>query len=336
MAVIHRANRKLRKEVVIPFEGEHNFIVPQYANAAGKLETVVNESVTTSAAPRPTTSTIPASAGITTTPPIVVIETPNVVNTPVVSTPQISNPEGYQEGEIQPRGSGRPIAPTPIESPIAQPNVTTPPPRPSTVAVPTTTPVEIYEQGEIQPTGGRAPLPPPIDNPNNNTPNTNTPTPAVYNASNYFPVKDYSSMSCDAITSYLTDLINVDSTGWDGMYTTRALGDYNRTLSSVRSVKDTACRVIVPPTPTTPAPPVVTSTTPTTPAAPVVTSTTTITPPFAPVFGGGGGGIGGGGGGLGEVPQEQAPIVEEPKKDNSWLWILAVIGGIYFLTKKKK
>jgi hypothetical protein len=316
MAVIHRANRKLRKEVVIPFEGEHNFIVPQYVNAAGKdATTIVNESPTSSSTPRPSTSTIPPSAGITTTPPIVVIE-----------TPQTSNPEGYQQGEIQPTGGGRPIAPTPIESPIAQPNVTTPPPIPSTVAVPTTTPVEIYEQGEIQPTGGRPIEPPRIDNPN-----TNTPTPPVYNASNYFPVKDYANMSCDAITSYLTELINVDSTGWDGINAARALGDYNRTLSSVRTAKDTACRVIVPPTPPTPvvpspAAPVVPS-----PAATEVTSTTTITPPFSPVFGGGGGG-----GGLGEQPQEQAPVVEEHKKDNSWLWILAVIGGIYFLTKKKK
>jgi hypothetical protein len=323
MAVVHRANRKLRKEVVIPFEGEHNFIVPQYVNAAGKdATTIVKESPTNSSTPIPSTSTIPPSAGITTTPPTVVIETPNVVTTPpVVSTPQTSNIEAYQQGEIQPTGSGRPIAPAPIESPIAQPNVTTPPPRPSTVAVPTTTPVEIYEQGEIQPTGGRAPLPPPIDNPN-----TGTPTPPVYNASNYFPVKDYSSMSCDAITSYLADLINVDSTGWDGINAARALGDYNRTLSSVRTVKDTACRVIVPPTP----PNTVTPPNPVTSPTPVVTSTTTITPPFAPVFGGGGGG------GLGEQPQEQAPVVEEPKKDNSWLWILAVIGGIYFLTKKKK
>lgn len=63
-----------------------------------------------------------------------------------------------------------------------------------------------------------------------------------------------------------------------------------------------------------------------------VTSTTTITPPFSPVFGGGGGG----GGGLGEEPQVQAPVIEEPKKDYSWLWILAIVGGLYFLTKKKK
>jgi hypothetical protein len=319
MAVVHRANRKLRKEVVIPFEGEHNFIVSKYVNAAGNpTSTVVNESVaTTSATPRPSTPTIPPSAGITTTPPTVVIETPSVVSTPIVSTPQPATPVGNEQGEISiaPRpSSGRPTTPAPIESPIAQPSVTTPPPSSPTVAIQTTTPVEIYQQGEIQPTGGRAPLPPPIDNPN-----TGTPTPQVYNASNYFPVKDYASMSCDAITSYLTELINVDSSSWDAINAARALGDYNRTLSSVRTAKDTACRVIVPPTPN-----VVTPT-------PVVTSTTTVTPPFAPVFGGGGGG-----GGLGEQPQDETPVVEEPKKDNSWLWILAVIGGIYFLTKKTK
>lgn len=322
MAVINRANKKVRKEVIIPFEGEHNFIVPQYVNAAGKLPVLQDEPLvpqapsggtyTPSAAATPTPSISP-NAGVTPAPPVLV---PEVVNTPQPpAAPIVSG------------GYGRPIEPV---------NET--------------------------PTQG-----------------TNTPTPIAYNASNYFPVKNYESMSCESITSYLTELNNVDTTGWDGINAARAQGDYNRVLTSVRNAKDTACRVV------TPAPiikeedivifPDISSmdcagltaeikrlqetsglsatqkaqydgqvinvqnkftsklcgisgggitTTPT-----EVTSTTTITPQFSPVFGGGGGG------GLGEEPQAEAPIEEETKKDNSWLWVLAIIGGLYFLTKKK-
>jgi hypothetical protein len=63
----------------------------------------------------------------------------------------------------------------------------------------------------------------------------------------------------------------------------------------------------------------------------------------APV-GGGGGAIGGGGGGgatdegLGEQPtaEGEQPIEEEQKPNNSWLWILLVIGGIYLMIRKGK
>lgn len=338
MAVIHRANKKLRKEVVIPFDGEHNFIVPKYVNAAGNMPSVMDE---------PLVPTAPSAGTYTST------STSTPTKTPVIS-PTLSTPA---------------------------PAVLTSEPTAPTIAVPTMTPVE-YAQGEVTPIrttgiggGGRAPLAPPINEPNQPTPNSGV---EIYSQSNYFPVKNYSSMSCDSLRSYLNELNNVDIAGFGGMYASKAQGDYNALLTAVRNATDTACRVIAP------APiikeedivifPDISSmdcaaltaeikrlqetiglsatqkaqydgqitnvqnkftsklcgiagggTTPT-----QVTSTTTITPPFSPVFGGGGGG-----GGLGEQPQDQAPIVEEPKKDNSWLWILAIVGGLYFLTKKK-
>ena len=341
MAVIHRANKKLRKEVVIPFDGEHNFIVPKYVNAAGKPIPIGDE---------PLVPQAPSGGTYTST------STNTPTKAPVIS-PTLSTPA---------------------------PAVLAPQPSAPIIAVPTMTPVE-YAQDEVTPIratsiggGGRWPLAPPIDEPNT------TPSPSgveIYSQSNYFPVKNYSSMSCDSLRSYLNELNNVDIAGFGGMYASKAQGDYNALLNAVRNATDTACRVVTPQVIVKEEDIVIfpdissmdcaaltaeikrlqgasglsatqkaqydgqvtnvqnkftsklcgiaggggaTST------ATEVTSTTTITPPFSPVFGGGGGG-----GGLGEQPQDQAPVVEEPKKDNSWLWILAIVGGLYFLTRKK-
>lgn len=325
MAVIHRANRKLRKEVVIPFEGEHNFIVPQYVNAAGKAPIALDEPLVPQA---PTSGTYSSSSTSVTSAP--------------VSTP----------------------------API--------------VAVQTTTPVTI-----ASPITSTKPI-------ESTRPIDTQATTTAYNASNYFPVKDYASMSCNAITSYLSELNNVETTSWDGVNAARAQGEYNSLVTSVRNAMDSACRVIetkndvlefpsiiimdctqltaeiarlqsmgnaanlpantkaqydaqilsaqnlynskscnvvTPPITSGTESQVNTSTsavsTPT-----EVTSTTTVTPPFSPILGGGGGG-----GGLGAEPSStntEKEITKTVKKDNSWLWILLLVGGIYFLTKKKK
>lgn len=361
MAVIHRANKKLRKEVVIPFDGEHNFIVPKYVNAAGKPIPIGDEPLVPQA---PTGGTYTSTSTNTPT------------KTPVIS-PTLSTP-----------------APA-----VLVPQTITP-----IIAVPTMTPVE-YAQGEIAiaPStysgGGRAPLAPIIESPSE-TPSSSGTT--IYNAANYFPVKNYVGMSCDSLKSYLNELNNVDSSSFGGMYASKAQGDYNALLTSVRNATGTACRVIstviegkndalefpnvaimnctqlateiarlksMAGTANLPSStkilydeqilnaentyiskscnvvtPIDTSTTntsstntntPNTNTPTEVTSTTTITPPFSPVFGGGGGG----GGAIGDEPPPTETSIETSqtvKKDYSWLWILAVVGGLYFLTRKKK
>jgi hypothetical protein len=326
MAVIHRANRKLRKEVVIPFEGEHNFIVPQYVNAAGRAPIVLDEPLVPQA---PTSGTYSSSS------------------TSVTS------------------------APVSMPAPI--------------VAVQTTTPVAI-----ASPITSTKPI-------ESTRPIDTQATTTAYNASNYFPVKDYASMSCNAITSYLSELNNVETTSWDGVNAARAQGEYNRLLTSVRNATDTACKVVLP-QPTINEEDIVifpdtssmdcaaltaeinrlqsvidlnevvgesaksqyrgqitnvqnkftsklcginqggtasqvNTSTPAVSTPTEVTSTTTVTPPFSPILGGGGGG------GLGAEPSAtntEKEITKTVKKDNSWLWILLLVGGIYFLTKKKK
>lgn len=120
---------------------------------------------------------------------------------------------------------------------------------------------------------------------------------------------DYSTLDCSALASEISKLQIFINQG--------SLGDisianaYNDALASAKNYQTSKCSA-TPPSPT-----------------PII-----IAPIPSPAIGGGFGG----GGGFGEPPADETTQTQQPVKENnySWLWIVAILGGIYFLNKGGK
>jgi hypothetical protein len=131
---------------------------------------------------------------------------------------------------------------------------------------------------------------------------------------------NFATLSCEALRTEISKIQNTMATSRFG---NSQIGDaYTKALATANQVLRSKCGGTPSPTPELPK-----------------EEKKEETP--APQGGGGGGAIGGGGGGgateeppAEEVPTEEVPQ-EEQKPNNSWLWILLVIGGIYLATRKK-
>lgn len=145
-----------------------------------------------------------------------------------------------------------------------------------------------------------------------NAPQTNS-----TEANPVFP--DYTTMDCAGLQAEI-NRINGLLNG--GTLSPAALSAYSSQINAV-----TAFYAVKPECHTTVNPPVVTNnpTTTTNTGGTVISSTTTLLPAF-----GGGGGFGG------QLSEDASEVVEEVKKNYSWLWLIALGVGIYFATKKKK
>jgi hypothetical protein len=130
-----------------------------------------------------------------------------------------------------------------------------------------------------------------------------TPTPT-------FP--DFSTLDCSALQSEISRIQLIISAG--GL-TTDLANAYNNALATAKNTYTSKCN------------------TPSSSSSPII-----IAPIPAPALGGGfGGGIGGGG--FGEPPADETNITEQTTTQSgglSWFWIVAILGGIYFLTKGSK
>ena len=119
---------------------------------------------------------------------------------------------------------------------------------------------------------------------------------------------DYSTMNCANLTEAISSLTFQISSGGFNLEVANA---YNNALATAKNTYSSKCNT---PTPSTPSPSIA-----------IIPST--------------GGFMGGGGsGGLGEPPAD-TNITEETINTNqglSWFWIVAILGGLYFLTKGNK
>jgi len=122
---------------------------------------------------------------------------------------------------------------------------------------------------------------------------------------------DYSTLDCSALQSEISRIQLIVSAG--GL-TTEVANAYNTALATAKSTYTSKCNIPSP--------------------APVI-----IAPVPTPAVGGGFHG-GGGGGGIGEPPADETATTEQTDTTSgsgkSWLFILALIGGLYFLTKSGK
>lgn len=128
-----------------------------------------------------------------------------------------------------------------------------------------------------------------------------------------FTVPDWSSLTCEAIKTKVTELKKYIS-DYDSKFITLDRLYYESALENALSEQNRKCAV-----------------TPPTPPAPSVPPTPPVNIINPPRF------FGGGGGGFGSSPEVGSSVVNVKKKQGvNWLLLLLVAGGIYLFVKKKK
>jgi hypothetical protein len=305
MSVTIKGNKRTKREMVIPFEGEEMFVVPKrkgfgqpdmdkYVMAVGS-QTGRTPTTTTTPTNLPndgstnTTSgtnipigtpsePIPTGTSTTNTNPSPAEPLPNEIPTPPVATPQqlcVSNGGLWVNGACQTSSAPEPLPAetTCINSGGAWINgacVTST--NPKVVALTTTT-------------------------------GTNTP---IVDELPTFPV--WSSLDCVTLKDKIAEYNAILSTS---RFAQNIIDAYNTAIATAQGIYNGKCNV-TPPTPITPITPIV------------------------EIGGGGGGGFGGGGGGSApEEPQPQEEVApDESGKRIGIILVLALIGGLYFLTRK--
>lgn len=303
MSVTIESTKKLKRQVVVPFEGEEKFVVPKkggFGQADNQHYVMVTGSTTlggtpTAPAPSPSTSTqIGTDVGTTTS-----TSSPTQVGTSASTT--VTGATTPSPTTTQPSGQ--------VTTPLSNiPTSTTPPPR-------TTLPPIVTIGVDTAPT------------PSGSTPSTQTYTPSqaqldceanggiwsngtctnprstsggTINTIPTFP--NWDTLNCESLKAKISEL---ESTMATSRFAQNVVDAYNSQLAYARSLVSTKCYVA--PTPT---------------------------PPPAPAIGGGVFG-GGGGGGFGQEPSADVPQAEEKKSNIGLFLVIGVVGGLYFLLRKK-
>jgi hypothetical protein len=279
-----KSSRANKRELVMPFQGEENLVVPKKGGfGQPDNDKFVNLTTPTSTSNLPDGNTqTSADTGINT----------GGVDTGGTGASSGTTLGGSSGGATS---SGTHVSPTTIASqnqsantesnaPTTQVNPIGTPAE-TTSNIPTNTSVDNQPRGATTNAGNES-----VDTPPPPTP-VELPT---------FP--DYNTMDCNSLG---IEIASIKSTIATGRFVPEVGNAYNEALSRAEGIFTTKCNV------------------PETPPIAIVTP-----PPIGGGFGGGGGG------GLGDEPTN-APIEEEaPKSNYGWLWIVAIIGGLYFLTKK--
>jgi len=307
MKVQIKSARANKRKLVVPFAGEENFIVPkeggfgqpdndEYISIDSNYANLID---TSSPAPSPSDTTQIGQGLPTGT---ATIENPNYnPSSGGISGASTSSPTTSTSTQFPSGGTVDTTTITPELTPIV---ITTPPASSGTITDESTNVPPLTNTGVVTPprdttTGIRTNLGDSTTTSSQITSFQQTQVPT-------FP--DFSTLDCSALASQIASIEGQIS---QGNFTAQVGTAYNNALSTAKSLYTTKCNIA--------SPPVI--------IAPI---------PNVPIGGGFGGGIGGGGG-LGEPPSDETNISEEVtnvSSNKSWLVILAILGGIYFLTKR--
>lgn len=288
-----KSTKRLKREKVIPFHGEENFVVAKkggFGQADNEHYVMVAGSTTIATQSLPSDS--PSSTSVSTSTQIPVTSSGNPITTNTTTQPPTNIPpsevpctsytygswSACQNGTQTRAYVGVPsgcvgVAP----SSQTQQNCTT-----------STNDETIQAQQDCTNSGGVW---------INGACITST-NPRLITTIPTFPIWD--SLDC---ASLKTQIAQLNATLSTSKFAQNVVDAYNTEIAKAQSVYNVKCDVAQPPTNV-----------------------------ILPV---GGGGIfgGGGGGGIGEPPTDEAPTQE--KKNYSWLIIIAILGGAYFLLRKK-
>jgi hypothetical protein len=375
-----KSPKKVKNDVIIPFDGEENFVVPKkggfgqadmegYVMITGRglgsaalsnTQTGAGSSATDVLAGSPrggTSGSTTVSSG--STDPRFQLPSTGTPTPPPTPTPTPLDPTGtlggsYGGGAV---GSGTNLGDAPpdtqagtrastiISTGIDRPElgVNTTVSSPNTITFGNTRFTDLpsggtgTSEGVIRDVSGNVITSPvsnvPVTPPTDDTPQRDLPPLEGEVISNIPLFPNLSSMNCADLTSEIARLSSIMATS---KFTPEVGNAYNNQLASAKSLYENKCTrqdrgdeiiFVKPPIFDTPTP---------TPPTPIDTP---VDKPIDTPVGGGGFGGGGFGGGGGIEPEPEQPPVEEgtpAKKDNRMgiIVLLAVIGGLYFLTRK--
>lgn len=319
MKVTIKSPRANKRKIVVPFSGEENFIVPkqggfgqpdneEWISVESKY---ANLTAPASNTPSPTDTTqtgegLPTGSGGNT-------ENPNY-NTSSGGIGGASTSTNTGASSSPSGGSVDTTTITPeLTNPVGTPSgtsggstsneSTTPPLLDTGITTPPRTLGESTTSGTSTSSGiiPRTPL-------GESTSTTSSQT-TTFQQTQIPTFPDFSTLDCSALASQIA---SIESQISQGNFTAEVGTAYNNALATAKSISTTKCNIA--------SPPVI--------IAPVPTSA---------IGGGFGGGVGGGG--FGEPPADETNITEQTTTESggmSWFWIVAILGGIYFLTKGSK
>jgi len=308
MATKQRLTKATKREMVVPFEDEHNFIVPKrggfmqpdnerYVMAVGNTSRTPTTSSTPQDLPNDGGNTGQNGMGVPIGQPQQPIYTPtNTPSIPTNPTPAEPNPS---EIILPPPATPEQLCVAPnmwVNGQCLQGGVEEPPT--NSAEANCIASGGLYQNGVCITSTSPKPLP-------TTTTTTVTDTPIVDELPT-FPV--WSSLDCTTLKDKIAEYNAILSTS---RFSQAIIDAYNTAIATAQGIYNGKCNA----TPT-----------PTTPPIAVIDNSGGI---------GGGGGFGGGGGGLGEPPPSDEIIEEEEKSGLSgWLLILGVVGVLYLLSKK--
>jgi hypothetical protein len=282
MATKIKSTKMLKREQVVPFDGEENFVVPKkggfgqpdnenYVMVQSKDAnfSYLTAPTTTGNTPPPPTTTIPQTieSGTTTS-----TTSPTQTQTTTTTTPPV---------ETTPAPTTQ-VIPTPTTTTTITPIAETLPPEKSQAQI------------DCEAKGG-----------------TYTKSGCSLPALPTFP--DWSTLDCATLS---TQIASLQSTMATSRFANSTIADaYNTALATAQSTYATKC-----------------------PITNTNVNVSVTTPTTTPIVSGGGIFGGGGGGGIGEPPTDEVPQTTEeaPKTSGkTWFVLLAIVGGLYFLTRKR-
>jgi hypothetical protein len=257
-----KSTKRLKREKVIPFHGEENFVVAKkggFGQADNEHYVMVAGSTTIATQSTPSDSPSSTSVSTSTTTPI------TSTSTPITTSPTTTIT------------SGTTTPPVTITPPLATTTSTTS----ATIDTPTQAQLDCTNSGGAWINGACV----------------SSTMPKLISTIPTFPIWD--SLDC---ASLKTQIAQLNATLSTSKFAQNVVDAYNTEIAKAQSVYNVKCDVAQPPT-------------------------NVILPVGGGIFGGGGGG------GIGEPPTDEAPTQE--KKNYSWLIIIAILGGAYFLLRKK-
>jgi hypothetical protein len=305
MKVHIKSPRANKRKIVVPFAGEENFVVPKQGGYGQpdneewiSIESnYANLTATPPSGPSPTDTTQIGEGlptGTTT------MENPNY-NTSTGGIHGASTPSPTTTTSTQ-YPTGGSVDTTTITPELTNPVSTTTSGTSSGTTSNESTLPPLLDTGVVTPprdtTTGTRTL-------GESTTTTSTTTSNTFQQTQIPTFPDFSTLDCSALASQIA---SIESQISQGNFTAEVGTAYNNALSTAKSLYTTKCNI----------------------ASPAVI----IAPvPSVPI----GGGFGGSGGGFGEPPADETNISEEVtnvSSNKSWLIILAILGGLYFLTKR--
>jgi hypothetical protein len=270
MATKTKSTKLQKREAVVPFVGEEQFVVPRpkgfgQPDMEGYVMVAGTATIDVPNTPTSTGVELPTSTQTTTSTQIPVTSSGNPITTNTSTNPPTTTPTDTTTSTLPPLSTTTP----PVQSDetiLAQQNCTA--------------------------SGGAWINGVCVNNPSPKTNVTTLPN---------FPVWD--SLDCATLKSKIAEYNATLSTS---RFAQNIVDAYNTEIAKAQAIYNTKCN-IAPPTPT-------------------------ILLPTGGIFGGGGGG-----GGFGAPPSDEAPPIQEAVDNKKGIFIiLAIIGAVYFLTRKKK